>query len=453
MEHSHISKDPSEIVSSDISAEQLWKIDPESSLQPSGMCPLCSMRSRIFYCEECLRSGNFGSSRHLERFADVQLQLLESRHKVILLSEDYMRASMQHHSSLQLQEMFQETEMRVKLLQKAVSAKKTSVNVLHEEQRHKKFGIGKLLSQMDQFKLQQLKWSSRIQKLKRYHAQKLDLLKKKQEDVKSMRHMKVHELMMNIFPISRITDGVESTTQSSEDETTICALAEASRLAYVSGAWMDLGNEKAEYSIVTASMPSTLNASIVALWDQETEIGMESKEVRPIKAALGYIAQLVNILASLLSIRLCSRLLPRNFNDMNVPKEKLEKCIVILNANILNICIQSGMDPTQLHPCQPLPNLVSLKDSPSLGIATVIQPCHDIILPLEKTLLASVPEGNFFLEEEEEEENEMPSDWESVPNSGSIPSEELGSPGSMSRLFSQSSLLATVTSFWRKRDK
>ncbi|CAK8693150.1 beclin 1-associated autophagy-related key regulator-like isoform X2 [Clavelina lepadiformis] len=230
----------------------------------------------------------------------------------------------------------------------------------------------------------------------------------------------VRMLTKYIFPIEEIRPSlpkqIDKNEESSDDDVISLQeeLAEASRLAFVNGKWVD--QEVGVGTIVeisvgadVASAPSDGNYSQYESWlesnhstsgsnppitsmllsqAQSAFVPSKHSEVLATGAALCHAAQLVRVIQRICAFHLPYKVHFKIFSDPTVSSKSFINSVKLFNSNLLNLCLSQGVDGSTLDPLRTLRNLQILvgkleKDGCRLD---PFLPSHNILISMEEAL-------------------------------------------------------------------
>uniref|UniRef100_A0A0K8SSI9 Beclin 1-associated autophagy-related key regulator n=1 Tax=Lygus hesperus TaxID=30085 RepID=A0A0K8SSI9_LYGHE len=436
--------------------------DEESKLHAVHDCPLCCKPRRNFYCQTCIKNGDFNhsSSRCTERFVDKKLKLMchkQDRLKTRELIESKLSPN------LKMGRIEGEIELcsdRIRLLKILIQDKKKSI----AEKREK---VKNLTAFNEEKKARLPRYEDRVGKLKGFVKAKYVELKEKekelikvQDELKRVRKNNIHQLVRYKFPIS-----IVQPSESHEDEDTVSALEEACMTAYVQGKWVFTNvSSELQHCIVAPALPSSGDYSAYNDWVAANKDGVPNPsntvDYNPaynISAALTYTTQLVNMIAFYLDTRLPSKLCYSEFCTNELPKDKFTKRVARLNWNVLHLCLSQNVDPRLLRPEGTLSNILQLLESEDLGRLGACDVNAEASRALEDKLrpMLEVPTDS---EDSEDDSEHLSYEWEAVANVG-LPEVEAGpvqSASSQQQINSSSvagglitSTAASIASLWR----
>lgn len=158
----------------------------------------------------------------------------------------------------------------------------------------------------------------------------------------------------------------------SEDETT-SAITEASNTTYIKDRWI-LAESPSEHqqSIVAPCLPGSGNYAAYNIWVAQNKdtvpnvnavTTVEHNAAYSISAALVYTAQLVNVIAFYLDVRLPHKMSFGDFCSTDMNEQQFQRRVARLNGNILHLCFSQNVNLNNLHPLKTLQNILYLVDT------------------------------------------------------------------------------------------
>lgn len=383
-------------------------------------CLLCCSLRKTFYCNVCIRNGDFVSStpQHPERFADKKLRLFKLKSDKQDSAKKCLKMIEKKNSKVTLQTEIKDCRDRIKLLKQLLNRKKEAIKKTNKELETIKEKNKARVTRLPRYK-------ERVEKLQYYvtNNMKIEIVEKKERvatiklELRKIVQKNVQDLVLYIFPIYKI-DPISKSEDESESTDTVSALAEATRTSYIRGKWifMDSSGEL-HYRIVAPTLPGSGDYSAYTVWVAANKNGvpdnekMEQNQAYNISAALCYTTQLVNLLAFYLDVILPKKVNYSDFNSTEISDSKFYKKISKLNTNILYLCFSQGVDTSLLNPKHTLCNILHLVSHPDLGRDEPFEIDSNLISSLEN--FDAVPKTD---EGSEEDENDVvPSEWEAIP--------------------------------------
>jgi len=438
----------------------------------SERCPMCGEHKRKFYCGDCVRGASFCGSNH-ESCADKQLRLMhmqELRDKVardcgVLLEKrnraDYIKTRIRQHKE------------NIRLCQEALSEKRKK-----QDENNKR--LSNLIEMNDKCRktlpkyLDHLSNSSctievKIQKIE----QKGSDLNEKLEKVKKLRRLRIGQLMKFIFPISSI---IQPRTTSSFDtdlaETEIVnEIAEATHTTYIRDRWVYTDSSgELKYCIVGPLLPgsgnySAYNDSVIQNKNlihgntDSSKLSLAENSAFTISAGLTYTAELLDVIAFYLDIRLPYKMAYSDFCSSDMAEDRFARRVARLNANVLHLCFTQNVPLHLIQPAATIHNIIQLIDptNVNLGRSGPLEVDAGTCRALENQLGDDLALG----EDSDSESGEVFSydSWEAVPDVkcpevGAGPISVQSTAQTTSTMQAQSTSIATdiyngIASIWR----
>ncbi|XP_067002643.1 beclin 1-associated autophagy-related key regulator [Anabrus simplex] len=490
---------------SDYSCEAPADFHLSSSTENSGSrftssvekCYLCIKPGKTFYCKQCIQNGDFvhSTGHYSERFAEKQLHLLHWRKKRLLVEDQCRAIILKCLEANRLRCEIDACRERIRFLRLLMEDTKQKIT----ESEYKTATV----SEINQHRSERLpRYEERVCKLERYVIQMAADTEKQRRLVHQMQHelkkvirASIQQLVQYIFPIAQVQpppkDAVSSCTSpiqqikiastawdsniqrhllvvpvmnedgkeishagqvsSADDnvaEDTVCALADATRTAYIRGRWVFTDSSgELQHCIVSPSLPSSGDYSAYSTWVSANKDGVPGGNTEDvghnpaynISAALTYTTQLVNVLAFYLDVRLPTRLCYSDFCGHEMTDQQFARRVARLNSNVLHLCFSQNVNPELLHPTRTLQNILHLLNTrvSDLGRQGPLEVDPVLAKSLEDQLAKDL-EYNEDSGSEDESDN-VPWEWEAVPH---IPCPEIN-VGPISSTVSQQSLTST----------
>ncbi|XP_076321786.1 beclin 1-associated autophagy-related key regulator-like isoform X2 [Tachypleus tridentatus] len=398
-------------------------------------CPLCFHSKRAFFCQDCIRNGDFthSKSRYPERYAEKKLKLFKGyKERSVLLDSCKDRFSSQsrlRHLASKKQQILRNIELlelSLKENKEILEAEKSKVQTQVED-------IQNLTSKVPKYK-------EKLQKVQRYisHCQNTtetqrELLQTVSTNLKCVIKENVSQLTTWIFPLKNI----DSREIQDKYETVgpVADLAEAQQTTYVKGKWIYTDEDRnLQYQIVKSCLNGNGDYSAYSVWVTQHKESVPSGSGESflrnpgynIAAALTHLTQLVSVLAFYLNQQLPQNLCYSEFCSHELTEEQFAHKVAKLNANVLHLCLSQNVDSNLLSPRRTIPNLILLLDPnvSDLGRCGVYEISTKLQDSVEKSL-----EKNLQLTEEHTmgtEDVDFAGDWETVSELPAI--EELTFP-------------------------
>ncbi|XP_076321736.1 beclin 1-associated autophagy-related key regulator-like isoform X2 [Tachypleus tridentatus] len=334
-------------------------------------CPLCFHSKRAFFCQDCIRNGDFthSKSRYPERYAEKKLKLFKGyKERSVLLDSCKDRFSSQsrlRHLASKKQQILRNIELlelSLKENKEILEAEKSKVQTQVED-------IQNLTSKVPKYK-------EKLQKVQRYisHCQNTtetqrELLQTVSTNLKCVIKENVSQLTTWIFPLKNI----DSREIQDKYETVgpVADLAEAQQTTYVKGKWIYTDEDRnLQYQIVKSCLNGNGDYSAYSVWVTQHKESVPSGSGESflrnpgynIAAALTHLTQLVSVLAFYLNQQLPQNLCYSEFCSHELTEEQFAHKVAKLNANVLHLCLSQNVDSNLLSPRRTIPNLILLLD-------------------------------------------------------------------------------------------
>ncbi|XP_065338656.1 beclin 1-associated autophagy-related key regulator isoform X2 [Cloeon dipterum] len=259
-----------------------------------------------------------------------------------------------------------------------------------------------------------------------------------QQLIKSVVQRRAEQLLKFIFPITEFIPQCKS-EHSDGMEKIPFEIAEASQMTFVRGQWVGSDSSgEVHHCIVAPILPTSGDYSAYNMWIATNKDGVhgagvstdkiELNSAYSITAALTYTAQLVNVLAFYLDVRLPKKQHYSDFCKAEMTDQQFARRVARLNANVLHLCFSQNIPPSVLHPTRTLHNVLQLfnKDVSDLGRQGHVEVDTDLISSLEDQLIRDLEafEGDDDETCSDGDDGDcLPGGWESVP---SLPYQETG---------------------------
>ncbi|CAN7983688.1 unnamed protein product [Ixodes hexagonus] len=432
-------------------------------------CLVCSHLNRTFFCHDCVRNGDFTSSRDKcpERFAEKKLRLIQLERLKADLEERY--DFLVDSGVLTLHECPKAACQRLRDLETFVllqDQRKDRKTDLQRERQAVRASLDALSGQL---------------RLVRKHVDRLrsDAQRKRQEldecrcSTKQAVRDNLDALTRYIFPIKEHSPPPSCSSGSGVQEDEVWTeLEEAQRTTYVRGRWVTLvaPPHDTTYSVVEPRLPAHGDYSQYSAWvaeHQESAVSPSMEDPRNVgytlAAGLLFTAQLVSVLAFYLDVRLPHNLCYSEFGGGELGEEVFRHRVAQLNGNVVHLCASQGVDPSQLRPKATLRNLLLLlnPEMADLGRAEAFEMSPELSLSLEEGLsqdLALSPNDS------DSDDDCVGDEWESIASlpspQGDLPSRGIPSTAMSHQQGTQqsppaaslfSSAVALATNFWRPK--
>ncbi|XP_058053695.1 beclin 1-associated autophagy-related key regulator [Anopheles bellator] len=431
-----------------------------SSFQIGGVssstlrCPLCSHARRQFHCKQCIRNGNFVHTASVassvahpqlqlsERFGEKQQRLRNLRTANATLEAKAMRKLAKHRAADQLRGDIKRCTDKANILRKTIEQKRRTIEELRVRERTVRETNRTLRIKLP-------RCNDKVQELSEFVMLKVEeseyrkrQLGTMQERLRLLRADHVQELVRFIFPISQtiVSRSQSSTASTASDSSateggqpggtnsrsTIHEISEATRTAYVRGQWVlqDSFGE-VQHVIVAPSLPGTGNYSAYTEWATAGAVASSSgspgarsnartgchNPAHTISAALTYTAQLVQLIAFVLDVRLPRRVAYADFCTTSLAEGPFRKKVARLNADIVALCYAQCCRLNDMHPTHTLENLLCLLSSPLLGHCGPTDRTSCLSDSMEQLLMQDIGEDS-----DSEDETIIHQEWEAVPS-------------------------------------
>ncbi|KAG1687294.1 Beclin 1-associated autophagy-related key regulator [Nymphon striatum] len=432
------------------------------------MCPLCRKRSTKFYCEHCIRDGDFTRSSqncsakgtaYLDKFFDIKMKLIINTKKKSDINVSEKLGKLYKIEEIKYE--IKEKKEKLKLMRLGIEEKRRECEKQRIEIRHLREGNEKTKYENTRVKKKRadkVTWLRRVQKqLNNLMMLNDDKLKELSAEMSTQ----VKSLTDFIFPIKKCGNSSRSEHSESGDHIRVNQIEDALGTCINAGNWVQVLSEDS-YQIVDVQLPHN-NANgdycVFSSISKSDELpGMPS--VQCVNYALMYTSQFVSILSHIFNVRLPQRLNYSEFCD-DISSFQLKHKVAKLNINVMYLCLAQGMDSDIVHPVKTLENLYKLLDTEYCQYRETKDLCQEksIVDVLEEQLISDL---NSLSDGEESDSsdhcssnvsiNDISPDWEAVPQG--IPSDELCNvhrPAIQERSFTGSFLSAvSAFSLWRE---
>ncbi|KAF5292929.1 hypothetical protein FQA39_LY13809 [Lamprigera yunnana] len=386
-------------------------------------CPLCCNIKKKFYCKECINNGDFSSIRsNSERYLDKKLRLRE-----LVAAKKLWEIN-----CLQLLEKKQKSDKlcsKIRQKQDWISILKLAINEKKEKQIQRKYELSEIRNKNEKLSKSLPKYEEKVEELGCYVEGKEEKIQKsklewekKQQELKHLTRVRIKQLIDYIFPITLVQPKIETESITSD---MVSALAEATHTTYISDRWVYTDNSgELQHCIVAPTLPGSGNYSAYNVWVMQNKdavpsshstIAVEHNSAYNISAALTYTAQLVNVLAFYLDIRLLHKMSYSDLCGSDIKEETFARRVARLNANVLQLCFSQSTHLIMLHPSRTLHNILQLLDPniSDLGRKGPLEVDPQIANGLEEQISHDL----FTSEASDSEEcDALPNEWEAVPH-------------------------------------
>ncbi|XP_046464263.1 beclin 1-associated autophagy-related key regulator-like [Daphnia pulex] len=393
-------------------------------------CPLCRSAKKYFFCSDCIRNGDFYSSRSVQRessqrFVEKKMALLKVKGEIQELLSLSQTALAKKNRIEAMQHNLRKTKERIQLLKKwkeQVQKSLESSQPILNELRARKLDTQKMISlNCAAQELPQNPTSSLTRIRQELEVDKTLLKEIIQENVKL--------LLKTIFPITCEGLNVTGEEDSESLATVKNELDDASHVTYVRGQWIyaDTGHN-GRYKIAGADLPGTGDMTAYLLCVEQVNKGGNEEKLRHFKVALSHVTQLCNLLAFYFGVRLPKKVAHSDFISSDLDAKIFAGRIARLHANVLYLCTSQGVAPIHLRHANPLARLSTLLDPNicDLGRSGPFE-FHPELWGFEE---AGDEEGCLISFSSSDGEDDINADWESV---GHLSTAEITDDGNKQR--------------------
>lgn len=323
-------------------------------------CPLCSNSRRNFYCKRCVATGDFvhSSTKLYERFAEKNLRLFALKRDIDNCKQEISDRVGEEINQLSLKEDIKLCKTRIKYLKHLIDRNK-------EKKKQNTYDLEK-------FKCSNLKRNNRLPefeekvlKIKRVVVQycrdmgsnrsQVDLC---WQELAKVRGSFVEALASDVFPVVEV---LPSSGPECQPDAMMDCLADAMRTSYIHGRWVKADRSgELQYRIVAPCLSGSGDYTAVYAWMSTNKEGAGGGEPHPahtISAGLSLAAQLLGLVAGVMTSHLPARLDYSDFGVMETSEYKFAKKVAKLNMNVVNICLKNGVSPDLIRPCHTLHNI------------------------------------------------------------------------------------------------
>ncbi|VVC36510.1 UV radiation resistance protein/autophagy-related protein 14 [Cinara cedri] len=432
-------------------------------------CPMCLKFRKSFHCTTCVENGDFGhSSGSVDkqgRFSKKQMKYQTVVYSANLFKNDCTKMFSKRQSTTLKKTEVTILHDKIKLLKLAIADKNI---ILADKKNHLK----KLKFEIDNQKSRVDRYEKRVVRLEEFTKSQSSVLNEKTNELLTIRpslkkliQTRIKQLICHIFtldevvPDNLLNEKLDVNTSSSN---LTYALAEASKLTYVCGQWVDTCDAWSRqtelgYRIVAPTLPANGDYSSYNEWvsDKNRDYAFQQNFSEPnpactISAALTYTSQLVKQLSFFLDIFLPRRPNFSEFCGNELNETKFSKYVTLLNANILYLCIKQNVDPKLLHADHTLKNLLQLLDTSVSDLGRIEPP--DIDSKLCNVLEDKISFKLFSCNVDSDSDDDNYFEWESVPNvqlDSTHTQISVQSTSSVVRAGLVASTAASIASMWR----
>uniref|UniRef100_A0A2S2NP70 Beclin 1-associated autophagy-related key regulator n=1 Tax=Schizaphis graminum TaxID=13262 RepID=A0A2S2NP70_SCHGA len=430
-------------------------------------CPMCHRFRKMFHCKTCVGNGDFGHSSAFDKGRFFKKQM---KYQSIVYSSNLFKNDCANMFSKRQCTTLKKTETSI--LQEKIRLLKLAISDKNKILTDKKNQLKKIKLEIDNQKSRVDRYGRRVVRLEDFTKGQLSVLNDKKNELFAIRpnlknviKTRVNQLVTHIFSLNEVHPTIlqnEELEATNGNNSLSHALAEASKLTYVCGQWVDTCEEWSRqtelgYRIVAPTLPANGDYSAYNEWvsDKNRDYAFHQTFVEPnpactISAALTYTSQLVKQLSFFIDVFLPRRPNFSEFCGNELNETKFAKYVTHLNANILYLCFSQNVDPKLLHPDHTLKNLLQLLDTSVSDLGRMNPPDID-----SKLCNAFEEKINFQLfsftgDSDSEEDNYY--EWEAVPNVEYPPNHTLLSSQSASSVVRAglvASTAASLASMWR----
>ncbi|GIY91550.1 beclin 1-associated autophagy-related key regulator [Caerostris extrusa] len=322
-------------------------------------CKFCNQCKKKFYCDDCIRDGNFTHSKNfLESFSDKKRKKYEQD----MVIQDLIKSMF---------EIIYAKKAKVENVKLAIDKCKEKIKYLEN-----KIKIEDLKGRKNKLIKKQERFSEKIPEFKKHAEQvedhlqcKTSNLKSKQCHLESLIQKRTNELVTFIFPIFQVPSFDKDLASS--DRVKKAELQEAQTFTYVEGNWTYNNPRDNVYSIIEPYL-ITSDYSPYTYWNEKMAFPSSTSNIPHedsdlynsayiTSAALAYEAQLVSVMTSFMNCHVRNR---TSFNDFYKFEtvEQFAVAVAKLNTHILNLCIARQVDLTKMCPNGTISNLLVLLD-------------------------------------------------------------------------------------------
>ncbi|XP_077520916.1 autophagy related protein 14 isoform X2 [Amblyomma americanum] len=338
----------------------------ESSRSSNGgvmSCRVCLQLRSNFFCDECVRNGDFTHSQLLcpERFSEKKLELMRlQRHKAALESS-ILQMSAPVLKKEALREAIQRTRDQVAYLRIVLEDLKSEAQERQRQLRQARteceaaeWDAGWVRERLS-MRCQQL--GTLRESLEDKRQQLVECHRRRQALVRAY----VGDLARDIFPIEEHPWPDSGTSDGGGRE--LRELEEAQQTVYVRGRWVHLARTEGCYTLVGVQLPTSGDYSQYCHWLAEQQERAWPAPEEPcnvgytLSAGLMYAAQMVAVLAFYLDVPLPHSLCYSQFGARDESEEDFRNWVARLNSNVLHLCASQGLEPPMLRPRTTLRNL------------------------------------------------------------------------------------------------
>lgn len=365
---------------------------------PFGLkCPMCWCRSKRFYCELCIRNGDFRHSSACTVYDPSYSKRLF----------DYLKAhDIVNRLNARGEQMLQKT-LLVRSVRHRINNKNERVKILREMVHKLKKDVARAKQSCTEIAQKNVeirhnlpKYDFNVRNIEDYVANKRTGLDEKklelqitQRNLRLTAKNRIMKLIKFIFPIEYTSSNADSQTFHGPSSSSM-EFAQATRLDYVDGNWVMQdhsfstcsstssqstdGNgatrgcssiSEQQLMVVAATLPRNGNYNAYGQWlamnrenlPNNHDPRLDHNAAFRIMAGLTYTALLLQVLRFYLDVRLPFKVNAPDFCT-GVSDSMFQKRVTRLNANIVHLLYTQGIRLNDVHPAQTLENLKLLLD-------------------------------------------------------------------------------------------
>ncbi|XP_001945788.2 beclin 1-associated autophagy-related key regulator isoform X2 [Acyrthosiphon pisum] len=430
-------------------------------------CPMCHRFRKLFHCKTCVLNGDFGHSSAAfdkGRFFKKQMKFQSIVYNSNLFKNDCAKMFSKRQCTTLKKTETSILQEKIRLLKLALSDKNKILTDKKNQLKKIKLEIDNQKSRVDRYR-------SRVVRLEDFTKGQSSALNDKKNELFAVRpslkniiQTRINQLVTHIFSLNEVhptilhdrNEGLDVSNNLSH------ALAEASKLTYVCGQWVDTCEEWSRqtelgYRIVAPTLPANGDYSAYNEWvsDKNRDYAFHQTFIEPnpactISAALTYTSQLVKQISFFIDVFLPRRPNFSEFCGNELNETKFAKYVTHLNANILYLCFSQNVDPKLLHPDHTLKNLLQLLDTSVSDLGRVDPP--DIDSKLCNAFEDKIAFQLFSFTGDSDSEEDNYYEWEAVPNVEYLADQNQLSSQSASSVVRAglvASTAASLASMWR----
>lgn len=427
----------------------------ESSRSSNGAsmaCGVCLQLRSNFFCDECIRNGDFTRSqvRCPERFAEKKLRLLRLQRHKASLEHSILEMSGPMLEKEALREAIQRTRDQIAylciVLEDLKRRRGEEESQLQQERAQCWMADREVLHVRDQLQLRSQQLDNLQQSLKEKRQRLADCQLRRQELVRAY----VGDLARDIFPIHEEERPLEASMEpSASGGRELHELEEAQQTVYMRGRWVQLAPTEGCYNLVGVRLPTSGDYSQYCHWLAEQQERAWPAPEEPcnagytLSAGLMYAAQMVAVLAFYLDVPLPHSLCYSQFGARDESEEDFRNLVARLNSNVLHLCASQGLEPPLLRPRTTLRNLALLVQHQGNIRLGPFEMSNDLWASLEESLGPELQPSD-----PDSDDND---DWEDVAEDSPKADSQWrpSSPQPSSSLLS--SAAALVSNFWKPK--